>query len=376
MVECLAALDSSRLTTMRHGEGKDAEIPIRGPLKPQALGWMENYYLPRSGVMRWVDSYLSEFDKHLWEEWKQNHQVETDKSPPMEDMLILWKLHQDVKFIANLYVRDVLPIFTQSFRSDDASPTSHIQYTLEDTSSIERQRILRGIYRFVIFGNLFAPSTEVWTSEELCENFLCRFPSWEVEEISCINDFIRDRITQKWKELGDDEPICIFTSQNLPHTYPESEADERRLANSLMWSLNYASALPIQELRAIFQARGELLKTLVVEQIPVAQDSRPFLDDALCVDPEFLGVFSGGEHPRSAADSMINEHRELKFDEEKGDAIDSPNFGMCWGSWHPVEMYCNGTSANHYGGEDYEGLRRAGYVFWDITRWGDHTRFG
>lgn len=371
VVEALAALDSSRFTTFRNVDEDDVEVPIRGPPKSQALGWMENYYLPRSGVMRWVDRYLTESDRHRWEEWKESHQAEeSDKSPSNEDMLPLWKLHQDVKFIADLYVREVLPIFAQGFRSVNRQPAPQIQYALEDASSIERQRIFRGIYRFVIFGNLFAPSAEVWGSEELCENFLCRFQGWEVEEISCINDFIRDRIAQKWKELGD----CEFERLiNSPDIGPES--DETHERHGLQWKLAFASALPIQDLRAMFQAKGELLKSLVLKWTSVDQDVRPFLEEALFVDPEFQSVIYGSERPRSDADTTINDSDRLKFDEEKGDEVNSPSLGICWGTnWYGVEMYCYGTSRGHWRGEDYEGYRRAGYVFWEAPRWGDHTR--
>ena len=40
-------------------------------------------------------------------------------------------------------------------------------------------------------------------AQDQSHSFLTLFPAWQVEELSCINDFIRDKILQKWQEVED-----------------------------------------------------------------------------------------------------------------------------------------------------------------------------
>lgn len=380
MVDAVAALNSSRFTTIQKVDGEDVEIPIRGLPKTQALEWMESYYLPRSGVMRWVDGYLDEYEMGVWEEWKESHQVEEpDNFPLSEDILPLWELHKNVKVIADLYVQETLPVFTQSFRFVTEPPAPQISYTLKDTSTIERQRIFRGIYRFVIFGNLFAPSAEVvWSEDELCERFLCRFQGWEVEEISCIYDFIADRVFQKWKEIDDYEFNCLDgppntqRSDSVPNTgNPHRRADfsaVELVRDDLRGKLTFFAALPVQDLLAMFQAKGETLRELVLKWASVNQDRRVFLGEALNVDPGMFSVIDGGTGPRSDADFRKRE-TEFTGGEDPDDWMDG-NVGLYWSTGgHSREMYVHGTSTDQWRGEDFEGFRRAGYVFWDAETW-------
>lgn len=380
MVDALAALNSSRFTTIQKVDGEDVELPIRGPSKTQTWKWIDSYYLTRSGVMRWVEGYLDEYEMGIWEEWKESHQVEdSDNVPRSEDILPLWELHKNVKLMADLYVQETLPVFTQCFRFDDESPKPQIPYTLKDTSIIERQRIFRGIYRFVIFGNLFAPTTEViWSQDELCEKFLCRFQGWEVEEISCIYDFIADRVSQKWKDTDDYEMNRLG---GLPNTQTSDSSsnngDPHRVTDLSVMNLvrddlrakfPFFTALPIQDLLVMFQARGEMLRELVLKWASVNLEYRKFLGEALSVDPGMFSVIEDGMGPRSDAD-----FRKKDVDMPNGEIPDDwmdGNLGLYWSTrGHPREMYVHGTSTDQWRGDDLEGFRRAGYVFWDEDRW-------
>jgi hypothetical protein len=79
-------------------------------------------------------------------------------------------------------------------------------YDLEDLSDTEKSRLFRGFYKFMIYGNLFFYDNkrkvkDAMHAYEQCENFLCLFPSWQVEELSCINDFVTEKVLEKWQEV-------------------------------------------------------------------------------------------------------------------------------------------------------------------------------
>lgn len=247
-VEAWAAYDSSRSFT---GEGT---VPLRGPPKSQALDWMDNYYLPTSGVlMRWsVEDYLTESDRVIWEQWEKRP-VQTESLRSLEDMLGLWDLHKDVKFLADIYVREALPIFTKAFSTNYNPPVQRSLSTLEDLSATERQRVFRGIYRLVIFGNLFAPSPEIWDEWELCERFLCRFPAWEVEELSCIYDFIAAEILRKLLDMKEYDLSHVYRGGDLASTNLYRNSKNQK----------FISTLPIKDLRVMFQAKDEPLNALI-----------------------------------------------------------------------------------------------------------------
>jgi len=89
------------------------------------------------------------------------------------------------------------------------SNPSFIQQDVEDISYTKRTRIYRGIYRLMIYGNLFRYDQTIsghnradrFDTLEQSHPFLRPFPAWQVEELSCINYFIYDKITEKWREV-------------------------------------------------------------------------------------------------------------------------------------------------------------------------------
>lgn len=61
----------------------------------------------------------------------------------------------------------------------------------DDVRRTERTRILRAIYRFQIFCNLFGgKQSQSFTSEEIQQIFLCQFDAWEIEEMNCFSECI------------------------------------------------------------------------------------------------------------------------------------------------------------------------------------------
>ncbi|KAI3394708.1 hypothetical protein diail_2293 [Diaporthe ilicicola] len=73
----------------------------------------------------------------------------------------------------------------------------------DGVSSTERRRILRALYRFQIFCNLFSDKQyQSFTSEEAQQIFFCQFDGWEVEEMNCVYQWIKqmfDNVVDKVK---------------------------------------------------------------------------------------------------------------------------------------------------------------------------------
>ena len=109
------------------------------------------------------------------------------------DAVPLWRMHQDVKFFAELYIRERLHIL--GCMELIVNP---VRWDLDELSSIERMRIYRALYRYAIFGNLFyyndvthgrRKTKSAIGSYEQSHNLLRLFSAWQVEELICINDF-------------------------------------------------------------------------------------------------------------------------------------------------------------------------------------------
>ncbi|KAH8645557.1 hypothetical protein BGZ60DRAFT_424958 [Tricladium varicosporioides] len=387
--EALAALKSSRFTSLQRMNGKDVEVPLRGLPKSRALEWIENDFLPQSEAQWWVETYLFKSERLRWSEKYDRERINRQNIlPPSEDMLPLWELHKDVKFMADLYVRETLHIFNQSIEIYQPLASRPALHTLENISPIERQRIFRAIYRFAIFGNLFAPSTETWEDYELSEYFLCRFAAWQVEEISCIYDFMTNRILKKWQEMEDNEFNRLAADPKLweiePRPDPQNcrwEADFFSRDSKLLYFKEkqaFFATLSIKDLRALFQAKDELLEELVKKWALAYHGTRvPFLEEALKACPDGFSVNPESEMNRFDAEVEAWDDNNMPlFNREKGDNAMSVNIGWGWANfWNPRELYVNSTS-NCWWDEganvDNEGFRRSGYVFWDYPRWKEH----
>jgi hypothetical protein len=176
LYEATSALHSSR-------------FEARGLPKEQALDWIARYRAGTTGSTLLVSSSF------------------------YSEVLPLWKLHQDVKYFAELYVRDRFRVMngaaSRKYFDDD-----NWGWDVNAVSNIETLRIYRAIYRFAIFGNLFyldpkrnlsrKTGPKFLLSNEQSHFFLSLYSAWEVEEVSCINEFMVDRIRIRWQEIEDE----------------------------------------------------------------------------------------------------------------------------------------------------------------------------
>lgn len=197
MPEALAALSSHSQRVSEEVVKKQTELGEHIE-KSISLNWIKHEFLPRSDALRWVEKYLPESERAKWNE-KYAESNRTSGLAPFDEMLSLWELHKDVKFMAEHYVRETLPRFNK-FAEKKTHPENKLP-SLADLSFVERQRLFRCIYRFVISGNLFAASSvksDYWEGDEITQYFLVNFTAWEVEEISCFLDFVTEKIEEKW----------------------------------------------------------------------------------------------------------------------------------------------------------------------------------
>jgi len=166
-------------------------------------------------------------------EWitKYKYQLRNQSSVPeihsSSDAISLWQVHRDVEFIARLFVQDKLPVLSGLEALQKPQQPDEREYTLEDLSDSEKLRLFRSIYRYAIYGDLFyydieRPRTKKMSylgAYEQAHTFLVLFPAWQVEELSCINDFMQDKILQKWQETEDTE---FETIANDPSSWGKS----------------------------------------------------------------------------------------------------------------------------------------------------------
>lgn len=196
---------------------------------------------------------------------------------------------------------------------------------------------------------------------------------WQEEEN---NEYVR--LTTDPKLWNLDSPSHAWNSQKYPRGV-FSRDFKKRFAKE--FRSHYAS-LPIEELRALFEAKNEALDQILMEWgrhfVDIALSS--FLFEGLYTEPAYYPLVKGSSVMRRRLHEQGLQWSFRKFDEEKGqDDAMSANFGWCWSHIsRGRELYVQSTSKDpkvefeDFGIEDPEGsdaFRRLGYVFWDYPRW-------
>ncbi|KAG9232437.1 hypothetical protein BJ875DRAFT_514496 [Amylocarpus encephaloides] len=382
MKDALAAYSSTKFNSCREVTSVDAAIPSNQPSHMSVVDWLATYYIPSCDLSKVAKFYVSEKSREEWIEGSLTRKKTVRNiSLSSEEMLLLWELHKDVKFIADLYVQETLPIFNHCFTYWHPRPALERTPTLQDLSLIEKQRIFRAIYHFVIFGNLFCPvstlGTLIWGHDRIALHYLCLFPAWQVEEISCVYDFIVNKVNQKWQEMedyvfnslaADPSKWGIETRSDINAYWRPIDFSSSSKDVYAMSMLDLLTLVPIRSLRVLIQAKEEILKDLVLDWHAFKRNwGGRILDMALLVDPGHLLVAPGGRSGDWGDD-------EPYFEWKNGDSLMASNVGWNWANnWHPRELYAHSTSDGFYStkleAEDNEGFRRIGYVFWDAWRW-------
>lgn len=313
-------------------------------------------------------------------EWIATYEVELSHDQPLQQTSLgavavpLWRQHHSVKSLASLYVRERLHIATHRFRrvESEEAPQEGRCYDLEDLSDTEKSRLFRGFYRFEIYGNLFfcdyrRKTKDTIYAPEQCDSFLCLFPSWQVEGLSCVNDFVIDKVLEKWQEVEENGYNALIAAGpsrwdfDKPIYNSRWEFDFFSTSEKLQWRESYHryfATLKLPTLVSLFTAQdGQLLQ--IVKDNCDCKWPHDFLSEALDQDSYYSQLIEPkkDEHQQKvSAGVKIQFHR---------DYVSEANEAWLWAhEYQPCDLYVQPSYENEIG----EGLRQFGYVFWDSSR--------
>jgi hypothetical protein len=312
-------------------------------------------------------------------EWISTYAVELSHDQPIQQTslgavaLPLWRQHHSVRTLASLYVREKLHIATQGFRrveSEEALQGPHC-YDIEDLSDTEKSRLFRAFYRFAIYGNLFfcgygKMSEETMYAPEQCDNFLCLFPSWQIEELSCINDFVTDKVLEKWQEVEDNAYNALIAAD--PSTWDFDKPPYLRQGFDIFATPKYKqlhdayhryfATLNLPTLELLFTTPADQLLKIVEDNCDAVM-AQEFLSEALDQDP----CLSQWIKPkRNEHQQKVSAGVKVQFHQ---DSVSEANEAWLWiHEYRPCDLYVQPSHEIEIG----EGLRRFGYVFWDSSR--------
>lgn len=249
-------------------------------------------------------------------------------------------------------------------------------------SLAEQTRIMRGLYRFQLFCNLFGCSREgqrPWdTSPELhgdgiLETFLAMYEPWEVKEILCINmwadDYWRELLPEvrpRALSLGFDSP---GNGSHRSHgTFIEFNTGEMSLLPSLHFcsDINFAKDdLPyfrrglisrgLAPMAASITFRDDLVRLVAMVDRNMFPLRGTWLEEAVTIPAQRRLRFMAYSARHLASD----EGERFGFDVDHPDALEPP---------HAWARLFNGTYHYVFGDYIVPGLRWFGYVMWDFDR--------
>jgi len=323
--------------------------------------------IPKKQALKW----MSEHDALL-----KNVSLPLDQIS-MNAFVQMARIHQDIKYFAGQFIYKRIPWL------DTTDPVTSLNERYVEISRVEMMRLYRAIHRYAIHGNLFAyeDTRTIAKANRLCPQdqaswFLCRFTAWEVEEVACINDFMADIINKKWNEVRPHD-FHYRTSPN-PHM-SHWELVHGPFNCPRRWLKAHFAALALPAFREFASESGPSLQA----QVRAILDAAPSPAQLACVPnncTHFLDSLADAlrqfPYPLNAAraeDQMLNfwgaqrDGLRVRF---QRDTLDLPNSAWVWtNGFRPCDVYINPlwrcTASNL---EIVSGLRRCGYVFWDVQR--------
>lgn len=284
---------------------------------------------------------------HLWEIWARTGSIaelsgefEEPELPSWDllDASPLWQLHREVKYFAEFFVQEKLPMIENGFL---ASVTTSPQkaYTLEDISTTERLRLHRAIYRYSIFSDMFSdefgfPKTWYYDGEDLAALLLALFPAWQVEELSCIHDFITDRLATQWRNMEN----YIFNILKSDPSWRQRYDEFRYCAFSV--SYHQAHDIPTLPLTVLLHNLTPALDDVLIEKIGGRRTS----------GKDFMAAGLGAEHSDVITESRAwVEHCQMigtgrRCSPPQKDLVDKLNSAWLWAhECKPCKLYVDST---------------------------------
>ncbi|KAF4956879.1 hypothetical protein FGADI_3482 [Fusarium gaditjirri] len=301
------------------------------------------------------------------EEYKSHRSLSTDlftKRPDDDEVLSIATFHSSV-------VRPLISHYVSWTRSNMESLS-----TPKEISRTEGRRIMRGLYRFQIFSNLFGAARDVGFhygdrllgSEERLNLFLDDFTAWEIEEMLCINAFMHAKYDSVFQEiqwdLHPDNP-SFDVVRTGPHTPPgayhlvnHSEYHDYVSGNVLTlpvcseWHMNGMVSRGLSVLSSVFKARDRPKLVEVVSEEIVA-----VVDDLLFRSTIPFHQEERRENHHSDRDQAQDDRQNMSFN---GDSYESPP--LAW------VVFWKETYSNLFGDFVPRPLRQWGYIMWDSDR--------
>lgn len=256
----------------------------------------------------------------------------------------------------------------------------------------EKWRIQRAMYRLETFCNLCSersPCQMVDSQDRL--RILTTFHAWEVEEMLCIHEFAKERISSVFHQVASELPNVLepysrslvddrggtraqprhqpFSNASLPTGLTERPVIERNLRNYVL-SCGLTPLIALLDTTTTDELAG------IIRQYLAYTDLYSYRDDWLdgkhevmtMKDQRFippnnsLAISKEAQDSRRAAwstpgDAAEDSGQELRFE---GDSADSPP--LAW------VLYWQGKASNLFGDYVPASFRRWGYVMWDAER--------
>ncbi|MCJ1252805.1 hypothetical protein MMC24_000611 [Lignoscripta atroalba] len=334
----------------------------------------------------------------------------TTKTIPLPTSISLCQLHHTVDFFVRDFSRNITTAMdhcclslglTQESATTPVSRAGHLPL-----STVEEGRIQRAFYHLELYAHLFfikPNENEELSAVEQARLFLAEFPSWQIDELACVSDYLLRRLGAVFdevendfvaKELGkvpkDGDSKCatevaegindavginkeeskepaVNGEEDWEHGEDDDDNDDdspdgvypdRWEIADVFFSqsgklsyhrpyMQYMISLGLPFLRQLLEANGEERTRLVLAHAKFGGD---FLSDALEVPREQTAATD-----QESIDSFLGVKLEFC-----GDNLGEPNEGWLWSnSFSPSSR----SNDRHHGR-----MREWGYVFWDSTR--------
>lgn len=271
---------------------------------------------------------------------------------------------------------------TQQDSHRPAGPCSSHAACQAGLSATEKGRIQRAFFRYEVYSRCFPvsprlPDESIFPSNDQFNHFLQQMAPWEVEELTCVHEYLWVRASRIFSEVEEevvvkvldaqtatasaikkaqmgqaeshrqpksnsskvDDGLCRFKTSNVPGLELFSEDDRSALPDVL----RYIVSLGLHFLQSfLFFAKGQRKRDLIRNNYYYGE--RDFLPQAISQDPNPSQI---PNNPENISDNDIS-HVNLGYLLYKPSSVEAILSAM--------------------GIAEYWPLRRLGYVFWDIER--------
>lgn len=291
----------------------------------------------------------------------------------------LCKLDGTIRFFIDDYARNALPILNQLGQSQDLEilpdyrPFNH--FPRLQLSSTEIGRLQRAFCRFELYRRLFSRCSQdphhgihkcirlpPLTTAEQAKMFLHDLPAFQVEEITCIRDYILRRLRGIYDALENEAVRTLPVEAMTFEDYDEAAIWRSpfymfttRAQHRQEHHLEHLMSLGLPYIRRIIEATGDEQRDMFLHYVRgfvLGHLEGDFLSKAL----QCLGPNPNANHDYKRF-SNIEKDFIPAFDENGYSELPQ---GWLWGHHHlqPSEL----------ADQAYKGLRDWGYVFWDYDR--------